>query len=78
MSAKKELIETLAKSVVNDPDAVVVREMAEANVVIFELSVAPDDKGRVIGKGGQVANAMRTLLCIAASRGGKHVRLEIV
>jgi predicted RNA-binding protein YlqC (UPF0109 family) len=78
MSATKELIETLAKSVVNDPDAVVVREMAVANVVIFELSVAPDDKGRVIGKGGRVANAMRTLLRIAASRQGKHVRLDIV
>ena len=78
MSAMKELVEYMAKSLVNDPDAVVVREIEGANSTVFELSVAPDDMGRVIGKQGRVANAMRTLLRVAAVKEGKRVTLEIV
>ncbi len=78
MSAMKELVEYMAKSLVNDPNSVVVREIEGANATIFELSVAPDDMGRVIGKQGRVANAMRTVLRVAAVKNGKRVTLEII
>ena len=78
MSAMKELIEYMAKSLVNNPDAVVVREIEGTGASIYELSVAPEDMGRVIGKQGRVANAMRTLLRVAAVMDGRHATLEIV
>lgn len=78
MSDIKELVEYMAKALVNDPDAVVVREVEGASATIYELSVAPEDMGRVIGKQGRVANAMRTLLRVAAVKEGKRVTLEIV
>ena len=78
MSAMKELIEYMAKSLVNNPDAVVVREIEAASATIYELSVAPEDMGRIIGKQGRVANAMRTLLRVAAVKENKRVTLEIV
>ncbi len=74
----KELVEYMAKAVVEDPSQVRVEEIVGANSTIYELRVAPNDMGRVIGKGGRVANAMRTLLRIAAVREGKRVSLEIV
>lgn len=78
MSAMKELVEYMAKSLVNNPDAVVVREIEGTNATIYELSVATEDMGRIIGKQGRVANAMRTLLRVAAVKDGKRVTLEIV
>jgi predicted RNA-binding protein YlqC (UPF0109 family) len=78
MSDMRELVEYMAKSLVNDPDSVVVREIEGASATIYELSVAPDDMGRVIGKQGRVANAMRTLLRVVAVKEGKRVTLEIV
>ena len=78
MSDTKVLVEYMAKALVNDPDAVVVREIEGTSATVFELSVAPDDMGRVIGKQGRVANAMRTLLRVAAVKEGKRVTLEIV
>lgn len=78
MSAMKELVEHMARSLVDQPDAVVVREIEGVSATIYELSVAPDDMGRVIGKQGRVANAMRTLLRVAAVKDGKRVTLEIV
>ncbi len=78
MPGMKELVEYMAKSLVNDPEAVVVREIEGASSTVFELSVAPEDMGRVIGKQGRVANAMRTLLRVAAIKDGKRVTLEIV
>ncbi len=78
MSDMKLLVEYMAKSLVNNPDAVVVREFEGANATIYELSVAQNDMGRVIGKHGRVANAMRTLLRVAAIKEGKRVTLEIV
>ena len=78
MSAMKELVEHMARSLVDKPDAVVVREIEGVSATIYELSVAPDDMGRVIGKQGRVANAMRTLLRVAAVKDGKRVTLEIV
>ena len=74
----RELVEYMAKAVVEDPSQVRVEEIVGANSTIYELRVAPDDMGRVIGKGGRVANAMRTLLRVAAVREGKRVSLEIV
>jgi len=78
MSDMKELVEFMAKALVNDPGSVVVREIEGASATIYELSVASEDMGRVIGKQGRVANAMRTLLRVAAVREGKRVTLEIV
>ena len=74
----KELIEYIAKSLVDNPDQVHVEEIIGAHSVIYELHVAPEDMGRIIGKGGGVANAMRTLLRVAAIKEGKRAVLEIV
>jgi predicted RNA-binding protein YlqC (UPF0109 family) len=74
----KELVEFIAKSIVTMPDAVVVSEETNSDGTILKLQVAPEDRGRVIGKQGRVAQAMRTLLRIAAIREGVRVQLEIV
>jgi len=74
----KELVEYIAKSLVDDPAGVAVSEIGGANSMILELHVAPDDMGRIIGKGGRVANAMRTLIRVLAAKEGKRVTLEIV
>jgi hypothetical protein len=75
----KELIEYIAKSIVTMPEAVIVTEVPSSDGVILRLEVAPQDRGRVIGKQGQVAQAMRTLLRVAAIRKeGCRVHLEIV
>jgi predicted RNA-binding protein YlqC (UPF0109 family) len=72
-SAAAELVEFIAKGIVGDPDAVRVREQEGR---MLELETAPDDRGRVIGRQGRVAKAMR--LVLAASRTGADYRLEIV
>ncbi len=74
----KELIEYIAKALVENPDMVRVQEIAGGTSIIYELSVAPEDMGRIIGKQGRVANAMRTLLKAVATREGKRAILEIV
>jgi len=74
----KELVEFIAKSLVDDPTQVQVSEIGGVNSVIIELHVAPTDMGRIIGRGGRVANAMRTLLRTSAAKDGKRVNLEIV
>jgi predicted RNA-binding protein YlqC (UPF0109 family) len=74
----KELIEHMAKALVDDPDQVQVEEIEGTSATIYELRVGPEDMGRVIGKQGRVANAMRTLLRAAAARQGRRVTLEIV
>jgi predicted RNA-binding protein YlqC (UPF0109 family) len=74
----KELIEYMAKALVDDPDQVHVEEIEGTSATIYELRVSPEDMGRVIGKQGRVANAMRTLLRAAAARQGRRVTLEIV
>jgi predicted RNA-binding protein YlqC (UPF0109 family) len=78
MGLLKELTEHMAKAVVNDVDKVRVEEVEGASMIVLELSVAPDDMGRIIGKEGRVANAMRTLLRTSAAKDGKRVNLEIV
>ena len=72
------LVEFIAKSLVDDPSQVDVKEIQGATSVILELRVAPEDMGRVIGKNGRVANAMRTLLRVIAAKQGKRVTLEII
>ena len=75
----KDLIEYIAKCIVRAPEEVKVTEEADDDqVVVVKLEVAEDDKGRVIGRQGRVAEAMRTLLRVAASKDGVRVRLEIV
>lgn len=78
MSSTRKLIAYIVGFMVTDPEAVVVREIEGATATVYELSVAPEDMGRVIGKGGRVANAMRTLLRAIAAKEGKRVTLEIV
>jgi uncharacterized protein len=74
----KDLIEYIAKSLVDHPDEVQVRQGGGGSRVRIELSVAKDDMGRVIGKGGKVANSIRTLLRVAAEREGKQATLDVV
>ena len=74
----KAITEYIAKSLVDHPDEVAVDEIRHGNRVTLELSVAKDDMGRVIGKGGRVANAIRTLLRVAAEREGYQVTLDVV
>jgi uncharacterized protein len=78
MGLLKELTEHMARAVVNDVEKVHVEEVEGASMIVLELSVAPDDMGRIIGKEGRVANAMRTLLRTSAAKDGKRVNLEIV
>jgi hypothetical protein len=74
----KELIEFIARSLVDDPTQVEVRQDKSGNHVHLELRVAREDMGRVIGKSGKVANSMRTLLKVPASREGKQVTLDVI
>jgi len=75
----RELVEYIAKCLVDNPDAVRVSQIGGARVIILKLRVAPEDKGWVIGKRGRVANATRTLLRVASSaRRGRRIILEIV
>jgi uncharacterized protein len=75
----KELIEYIAKSIVSTPEEVkVTEETDDKSMVVVKLEVAPDDKGRVIGRQGRVAEAMRTLLRVVATKDGVRVRLEIL
>ena len=74
----KELVEYIARSIVNAPDAVVVEEETGEEGITLKLHVADDDKGRIIGKQGQIAQAMRTLLRVKAAKAQTRVRLEII
>ncbi|MBI3971266.1 MAG: KH domain-containing protein [Chloroflexi bacterium] len=73
----KPLVEYIAKSIVDDPDAVRIEERQVGRTTVIELSVAPDDTGKVIGKDGRVAKAVRVLLRIAAQRQRRRAILEI-
>ncbi len=72
------LVEAIAKSLVNNPDAVEVREIPSENEVVIELKVAPEDMGKVIGKKGRIAKALRTVVKAAATKANKKVAVEIV
>lgn len=73
----KDLISYIAKSLVDDPTQVEVTEKIRGKDVRIELSVAEEDMGRVIGRGGRVANAMRSLLRVSSLRNGYHSNLDI-
>jgi predicted RNA-binding protein YlqC (UPF0109 family) len=74
----KELVQYLAKALVNNPDAVEVKETEAENALVLEVRVAKEDLGRIIGKQGRTAKSIRTLLNAAASRTNRKVVLEIV
>ncbi len=74
----KELVEYIAKSLVDAPEQVRVTQVEGEQSVILELSVARDDMGKIIGKEGRIANAIRTLVKVAAAREGKGAVLEII
>jgi len=74
----KELIEYIAKSIVNVPDEVVVTEETTDLGITLKLQVNDEDKGRVIGKQGRIAEAMRTLIRVKAAKAGTKATLEIV
>ena len=74
----KDLVQYLAKSLVNNPAAVEVTETAREDAAILELKVAKEDLGRVIGRQGRTAKSIRTLLNAAASKSNRKVILEIV
>ncbi len=73
----QELIEYIAKQLVDKPDEVKVTETEERGRVLIHLEVAEDDYGRVIGKGGRIAQSMRALLKVSAVRSGEYASLEI-
>ncbi len=74
----KALVETLAKALVDHPEHVVVEEETTARGVVYRLQVAPDDMGRIIGKQGRIAKAIRTVMKAAATRENVKVVVEIV
>ena len=74
----KELVEYIAKSIVNEPDEVKVEEEETEDGLTLKLTVADDDKGRIIGKQGRIAEAIRALLRVKAAKASTRVRLEIV
>lgn len=73
-----ELLELLVRALVEDPSAVVVEELEEDGDLVYEITVAEDDLGRVIGKGGRVANAIRTIAKAAAVRLDRRVIVDIL
>jgi uncharacterized protein len=75
----RELLEYLAAKLVDEPDQVEVEEFEEDDgTIVLELSVAPDDYGKIIGRGGRTANALRTVVKAAAVHEGKRVIVDIV
>lgn len=74
----RELIEYIASSLVDDPSQVEINQLGRGSYVTLKLRVAKEDMGRIIGKGGRVANAMRTLLRVSAAQEGKQANLDIV
>jgi uncharacterized protein len=74
----KELVEFLARELVDDPDAVRVDEALDDRGAVITLTVAPDDMGKVIGRGGRTAKAIRSVVRAAATRQGISARVDIV
>lgn len=74
----KELVEVIAKALVEHPDEVVVTEKTEGRNVVVELHVAASDMGKVIGKQGRIAKAIRSVVKAASSKENKFVDVEII
>ncbi len=77
-SRMKELLERIVKALVDRPEAVEIREIAGSHLHVFELKVAKEDLGKVIGKGGAHASAIRTILSAASGKEKKRYVLEII
>ena len=73
-----ELVEFIAKALVDNPDEVSVNEVEGSQSIIIELRVAPDDMGKIIGKQGRIAKAIRTVVKAAAIKDNKRVVVEII
>ena len=74
----KELVEFMAKSLVDNPNAVIVSEVNEEQSIILKLTVAPEDMGKIIGKQGRIAKAIRTVIKAVAVKQNKRVIVEII
>lgn len=74
----KQLIETIAKALVDDPEQVEVNQVDGNQTIMYELKVAPEDMGKVIGKQGRIAKAIRTVVKAAATKDNKKVTVEIL
>ena len=74
----REVLDTLAKAIVEDPDSVVIEAEERRNDVVLRLHAAPDDLGRLIGRRGRVAQAIRTLVRAAGAKDGVDVSVDIV
>ncbi len=78
MITVKELIEVIAKSLVRNPDQVSVTPTDDKGVTVYEIRVAPEDMGKVIGKQGRIAKALRAVVKAAATRENRRVMVEII
>jgi uncharacterized protein len=74
----RDLVEFLARALVEDPEAVQVEEVEENDDLVLEVTVGPEDLGRLIGKGGRVANAIRTVAKAASARADRRVLVEFI
>jgi predicted RNA-binding protein YlqC (UPF0109 family) len=74
----KDLLESIVRSLVNDPDAVSVERYDQGDLVVLELRVAPEDMGKVIGKQGRIAQAIRSIMKARAARDGRRVDVKII
>lgn len=74
----RELVELMVRSLVDKPEQASVNEVAGESIVVYEVSVAEEDLGKVIGKGGRIANAMRTIVKAAATRTDRKATVEIL
>lgn len=74
----KELVQTIAQALVDHPEEVLVQEKAGDRTIVYQLTVHPDDMGKVIGKQGRIAKALRVVVSAAAVKENKKVMVEIV
>ncbi len=74
----RDLVEVLTKALVDQPELVEVREVESGSSLVIEVKVAPDDVGKVIGRQGRIAKALRTVVRAVAARDGKRVSVEIL
>ena len=74
----RELVELMIRALVDSPDDVEINEVAGESIVVYEISVREDDLGKVIGKGGRIANAMRTIIKAAGTKLDKKATVEIL
>ena len=74
----KELVEFIARSLVDDPESVSVTEIETEQLTTFEIEVSPDDAGKLIGRQGRIVKAIRSVVRASAARHGKRVAVEVV